>query len=75
MQNKANTSLIKKTFKHAYVTGRVGVAVEAIVGGPVGIEPINKVFKIFTRHSITDFLETTEKTEKELPLKIGLFMK
>ena len=44
MQNKANTSLIKKTLKHAYVMGRVGVAVEAIVGAPVGIEPINKVF-------------------------------
>lgn len=43
MQNKANTSLIK-TLKNAYVMGRVGVAVEAIVGAPVGIEPINKVF-------------------------------
>ena len=42
MQNKANTSLIK-TLKNAYVMGRVGVAVEAIVGAPVGIEPINKV--------------------------------
>ena len=49
--------------KNAYVMGRVGVAVEAIVGAPVGIEPINKVFKIFARHSITDFQETTEKTE------------
>ena len=43
MQNKANTSLIK-TLKNAYVMGRVGVAVEAIVGAPVGIEPISKVF-------------------------------
>ena len=61
MQNKANTSLIK-TLKNAYVMGRVGVAVEAIVGAPVGIEPINKVFKIFTRHSIThDFLEMHRK--------------
>jgi hypothetical protein len=43
MQNKANTSLIK-TLKNAYVMGRVGVAVEATVGAPVGIEPISKVF-------------------------------
>ena len=43
MQNKANTSLIK-TLKNAYVMGRVGVAVEAIVGAPVGIEPIKQSF-------------------------------
>ena len=64
MQNKANTSLIK-TLKNAYVMGRVGVALVAIVGAPVGIEPINKVFKIFTRHSITDFLKVHRKRQKK----------